>query len=64
VSQEIKLQVFHKSSSPKPSKITLESFEIFSKNRGKLASQGSPPVSTTMAVNFAIGIASVADTGG
>ncbi len=43
------------SSSPKPLKITLESFQIFRKFVEIFISKGAPPVSTTLAANFATG---------
>jgi hypothetical protein len=54
---------FHESSSPKPLKITLGSFQIFSKIRGDIASQGAPPVSKTPVANFATSSAGVVDNG-
>jgi hypothetical protein len=75
VSQNFLLQVFHESSSPKPLKITLGSFQIFLKicgdirkcrcttgikdTRGKFA----PLSMTTPAANFASGTVCVVDTG-
>ncbi len=66
---------FHESSSPKPLKITLGSFQIFLKFAEIFASQGAPPVSMTQVVtlppvstkpaaNFATSSAVVVDTGG
>jgi hypothetical protein len=56
VSQDFRFGFFHQSSSPKPLKITLESFRTFSKNCGDVtrdvASQGAPPVSTTPVANL------------
>jgi hypothetical protein len=44
---------FHESSSPKPLKITLGPFRIFSKIRGGIREgQGAPPVSTTPVANL------------
>jgi hypothetical protein len=60
VSRDFLLQVFfHESPSTKPLIITLGSFRIFSKIRGDL-----PPVSTTLAANFATNSPCVVDTGG
>jgi hypothetical protein len=39
-------------------------FEVFQKFAEIFASQGTPPVSTTLAANFATSFASVVDTGG
>jgi hypothetical protein len=39
---------FHESSSPKPLKITLGSFQIFSTILGDFASQGAPPASLNL----------------
>ncbi len=44
--------VCHKSASPKPLNISLGSFQIFRKFAEIFASQGVPPVSTTLAVNL------------
>ncbi len=57
---------FHDSSSPKPLKITLGSFQIFLKIRRYtvFTSQGAPPVSTTSVANFATSSAGIVDTGG
>jgi hypothetical protein len=43
---------FHESSSPKPLKITLETFQIFLKFRRDIHSQGAPPVSMTQGANL------------
>ncbi len=56
-------RLFHESSSPKPLKIILRSFQIFSKFAVVFASQGAPPVSTTKA-NFATVALGVVDKGG
>jgi hypothetical protein len=66
---------FHESLSPKPLKITLGSFQIFSKIHGDIRKSRCttgvndtggklPPVSTTPAANFATSSACVVDTGG
>ncbi len=67
---------FQESSSPKPLKITKESFRTFLKIRGDIfACEGAPPVSTTPvanllpvatspAANFTTGTAGVVYTGG
>jgi hypothetical protein len=55
---------FHDSPSLQPLKITVGSFQIFSKFTEIFASQSAPPVSTTPAANFAISFACVVDTGG
>jgi hypothetical protein len=43
---------FHETSSPKPLKITLGSFQIFLKFAEILTSQSAPPVSTTLVGNL------------
>jgi hypothetical protein len=48
---------------PKPLKITLGSFRIFSKIHG-FAGHGAPPLSTSPAANFDTSSACVVDTGG
>jgi hypothetical protein len=53
----------YQSSSPHAPEITLGSILILLKICG-VASQGAPPVSTTLAAIFATGSTSVADTGG
>jgi hypothetical protein len=66
---------FHESVSPQPQSIPLDRFEFFRKFAEIFASQGTPPVSTTLAAklppvsttpaaNFATSFASVVDTGG
>jgi hypothetical protein len=61
---------FHESPSPKPLKIALGSFQIFSKQFAEIfASQGAPPVSTTLVailplVDTSRKIASIVDKGG
>ncbi len=66
---------FHESHSPRPLKITVGSFRIFSKIRGDICRSRCttsvndtggklPPVSTTPAANFATSSACVVDTGG
>ncbi len=49
---------------PKSLKITLGSFRIISKFPEIFESQGTPPVSMTLAANFATSFAGVVDTGG
>jgi hypothetical protein len=51
VSRDLLLHVFFHESSPEPLKITLGSFQIFSKTRGDISNQGAPPVSTTPVAN-------------
>jgi hypothetical protein len=57
---------FHESCSTKPPKILLGSFGIFSKIRRDIRkySKYAPPVSTTLAANFATGTIGVVDIGG
>jgi hypothetical protein len=64
VSQDFLLLVFHESVSPQPQSIPLRPFRIFQKFAKIFAIQGAPPVSTTLAANFATSFASIVDTGG
>jgi hypothetical protein len=52
---------FHESSSPQAREKALGSFQIFRKFEEKFASQGAPPVSTTLSANFTTGTAGVVD---
>ncbi len=55
---------FHESSSFKPLKIRLGSFQILSKIRGDIRKSNLPLVLTTLAANFATGFAGVVETSG
>ncbi len=76
MSRDFCFRFFHESSSPKPMKIQyMDNFAFFRKSAEIFANQGAPPVSTTpvvnlppvsttLAANFATSTAGVVDTGG